>query len=172
MVIELPILVARIDDRLIHGTITCKWINKYDFDRIIVLNDEAASNQFMVEMLSLAASVSSSVNVSVLALKDGINKIKAREFKNEKVMIITKRVKDMLSLLQGGVKLDWVNIGQIGGKTGRKNIIRGVSVSEEEAKMCWEMAKYVNGKVIFQQVTEEKPLDFLKLLEDIYPEKI
>ena len=170
MATELSIILARVDDRLIHGQITCSWVNRLKITMILVVNDKIATNPFLVKMLPLAAPLSPDIKIGALTIKDAINQFTSGGYQEESVMLLTENPQDMLTLLQNGIKLDWINVGQIGGKPGRKTIIQAVSASEEEAKIYREMAKYVNGQVIYQQVAEEKPMDFLNLLKKVYPE--
>lgn len=137
----------------------------------MVANDRVATNPMQVKMLPYAAPLAANVKIGALTLKDTIDQYTSGGFQEGNVMLIAENPRDMLTLLQNGIKLDWVNLGQTGGKPGRKQIAPTFSVSEEEAKICREIAKYVNGRVIYQQVAERKPEDFLSLLNKVYTEK-
>lgn len=166
----MPIVLARVDDRLVHGQITCSWVNRLKITRIIVANDKVAANPIQAKMLPYAAPLAANVKIGASTLKDAINQYTSGGLQEGNVMLITENPQDMLTLLQNGIKLDWVCCGQTGGKPGRKQIIQAFSVSEEEAKTYREIAKHVNGQLIYQQVAEEKPMDFLPLLKKFYPE--
>lgn len=45
----------RLDERLIHGQVATKWSRVLGVNRIIVANDEAASNEVMQKSLMMAA---------------------------------------------------------------------------------------------------------------------
>jgi len=167
----LPIVIARVDDRLVHGQITCSWVNRLKVTRIIVANDKVATTPLLAGMLPYAAPLAANVKIGALTLKDAVNQYTSGGYQEDNVMLIAENAQDMLTLLQNGIKLDWVCLGQTGGKAGRKQSIQAFSASDEEAKIYREIAKHVNGKMIYQQVAEEKPMDFLPLLNKVYPEK-
>ncbi len=169
----MPVVLARIDDRLIHGQITCAWVNKYKVNRIIVVSDKVASNPFMVKMLPLAAPLSPDVKINALYIKEAIEYLKTGKYEPDNIFVITENPQDMLTLVKNGVKFDWINVGQQGrssGLKGQKRITKTVTAGPEEAKIYREMAKYVNNKLIYQQVPQEGAYDFLPILDKNFPE--
>ena len=51
----LNIVLTRIDDRLIHGQVVTAWAKITKANRIIVVDDEVAMDEFMVKILKMAA---------------------------------------------------------------------------------------------------------------------
>ena len=43
-----------VDDRLLHGQVAFYWTSYYNLDMILVLNDEAANDEFTKMILGLA----------------------------------------------------------------------------------------------------------------------
>ena len=42
--------IARVDFRLIHGQVITKWIKYYPVDKIIIIDDVLAADEFMKEI--------------------------------------------------------------------------------------------------------------------------
>lgn len=68
------IVFIRIDDRLIHGQVITAWSKIVLADRILVIDDEVASDPFMTKVLKIAAP--SSVKVDVYDIKEAIEFLK------------------------------------------------------------------------------------------------
>jgi len=169
----MPVVLARIDDRLIHGQITCAWVNKFKANRIIVVSDRIASTPFLVKALPLAAPLSPDIKISALPMNEAIEDLKSGKYEPDSMFLMTENPQDMLTLVKSGVKFDWINVGQQGQMSGmkdQKRITKTVAVGSEQAKMYREMAKYVNNKLIYQQVPQEGAYDFLPILNQNFPE--
>ena len=48
------ILVARVDDRLIHGQVMTAWIKSYPINHILIVDDELSKNQLMLNIYKAA----------------------------------------------------------------------------------------------------------------------
>lgn len=159
---EMPIVLIRLDDRLIHGQVTVKWARKANPDRIIVVNDKVAQDPIAKMTLPLAAPTG--VKVSILGVNEAISEYNSNKWDKEKVFIIVKTPFDALGLVKGGVKFEWLDIGQLGYEEGRKRVTRTVSINENEAKALKEIAG-TGIKLIYQQLPEDKSVNFLEVLE-------
>lgn len=159
--IKMPIVLVRLDDRLIHGQVTVKWARKVNPDQIVVVNDQVAQDPIAKMTLPLAAP--SGVKVSILSINDAVSEYKSNKWDKEKIFIIAKTPFDALELVKGGAKFDWLDVGQLGYKEGRKRVTRTVSLSEEEAKALKHIAD-MGVKLIYQQLPEDKAVDFLEVI--------
>lgn len=160
--IKMPIVLVRLDDRLIHGQVTVKWAHKVNPDRIIVVNDQVAQDPIAKMTLPLAAPAG--VKVSILSVNDAVSEHNSNKWDKEKVFIIVKTPFDALGLVKGGVRFDWLDVGQLGYKEGRKHVTRTVSLSEDEAKALKEVSD-MGIKLIYQQLPEDKAVNFLEIIK-------
>jgi len=158
---KMPIVLVRLDDRLIHGQVTVKWARKTNPDRIIVVNDKVAQDPIAKMTLPLAAPTG--VKVSILKVNEAIMEYNSNKWDKEKVFIIVKTPFDALGLVKGGVRFDWLDVGQLGYEEGRKRVTRTVSLSEDEAKALKEVAD-MGIKLIYQQLPEDKAVNFLEVI--------
>lgn len=49
------IVLCRIDSRLIHGQVMTKWVNQSSANKIVVVSDELAADEFMLQIYLLSA---------------------------------------------------------------------------------------------------------------------
>lgn len=156
----LNIVLTRIDDRLIHGQVATAWSKVTKANRIIVVDDEVASDSFMEMVLKSAAP--SSLSVDVLTVNDAAKVINSDDT-GERVIILVKTPLTVLSLINSGVDIKELNLGGIGARQGRKQFYKNISISEEERAAFKELIdKGVN--VFLQIVPDAKQISVAKLL--------
>lgn len=155
------IVLARIDDRLIHGQIVTAWVKQTNCSKIIIVDDPLSKDTFMQRLLKAAAPPG--ISADVLTTNDAINFLKKEPLAGENIIILTKVPEIMEALIDGGVTLNKIILGGMGAKGGRKRFNKNVSASPEEV----ECIKRIIGKgtdMYYQLVPNEKAQDVKKFL--------
>lgn len=153
--------LVRLDYRLIHGQVITKWNNKVHATDIIIIDNELVSDEFMVEIYTMASPPG--VNVVVLTEDQFIEKDAQGTFDSGNILVLLKKVVTLKNLIMKGVRFKEVQIGGLGGGMNRKQIVTGITVSDEEMNILKEVAK--EGINIYFQVTpEENKVHFEKFL--------
>ncbi|WP_032115296.1 PTS N-acetylgalactosamine transporter subunit IIB [Candidatus Arsenophonus nilaparvatae] len=123
------ILMTRIDNRLIHGQVGITWTNSLGANLVVVANDEAANDPIQQSLMDMV--VSDGVQTRYFTLQKTIDIIhKAAE--RQKIFIVCKTPQDVLTLVKGGVPIDFVNIGNMHFCEGKKQIHKTVSVDNND----------------------------------------
>ena len=65
------IILARVDDRLIHGQITIGWLNKINVDTIVIVDEELSKNNFLSNMTKKAAPDKYKVEIFIQVMRRG-----------------------------------------------------------------------------------------------------
>ena len=52
----MPVVMSRVDERLIHGQMALAWLKKYNVDCVIVIDDASAADQLQTMLLQMAVS--------------------------------------------------------------------------------------------------------------------
>lgn len=125
----MSVVFYRIDDRLIHGQIMTAWAKVLNIDRIIVVDDLTAGNDFLAQVMRL--SVPGGFDVLVCSGEEGAAAI-AADPPQHRTMVLTKTPEEMEKLLLSGVSMEEVNVGGLGERGERRALCRGVSVDESE----------------------------------------
>ena len=82
------IKLIRIDFRLIHGQVVNKWIKITRSNKIVVIDDSLASNEFMRSVYIMAAPPG--VDVQVYSINDAIKEWKENQFGEGEVLVLLR----------------------------------------------------------------------------------
>jgi mannose/fructose/N-acetylgalactosamine-specific phosphotransferase system component IIB len=152
----------RIDNRLIHGQVTVKWVGAVGADHLIVTNDDVAKDEIQRMILPQAAR---GVKTSILGIDDTLRYCEGPAAANEKIMLIAKLPSDALRLLQGGLKPQEINVGNQAPVPGTKftMVTRSIAVTADDARLYREIAG-LGTPLTSKMMPTDKPTDFLGLL--------
>ncbi len=117
----MPLLLARIDDRLIHGQVTVGWAMHLKPHRIILANNEIAADDWQCQVY--ASSVSPEIAVSILSLAETAVLLKNSDHSSERIILLTGSAGEMAGLLGIGVNLQQVNVGGLHFGPGKKEML-------------------------------------------------
>lgn len=157
----LNIVLTRIDDRLIHGQVVTAWAKITKGNRIVVVDDEVAQDDFMISILKMAAP--SSFEIGVYSIDEASTILKG-DSKDERVIILVKKPETILSLINNGVEIKSINLGGMGATVGRKQLYRNISISEEE-KNCFKELINKGVNVYVQIVPDASAVDIQKFFK-------
>ena len=126
------IVLSRIDERLIHGQVMTAWLALTKAKRIIVVDDEVYNDDFLIQVLELAAP--SNVEIVIYSAEKMAEKYSSNS-DNILTIILFKNPLYVLKLLEYDVKLDKVDIGNMGAKPNRNKICKSVYASKSEIEL-------------------------------------
>ena len=135
------IVFTRIDERLIHGQVITSWIKVNDINTIVVVDDATATNTFAKRILFAAAP--KSITLKVFKLNEAIEYLLG-EHEEEKIMLMTKVPHPILELLNAGVEIKEVNLGNMGGAAGRKRFNLNVN---DKGLVHFSYERYLENKI-------------------------
>ena len=152
----MPVILARIDDRLIHGQVTVAWGGWLEPDRMILVNDEVATSEWRRDLYADADSLGAAV--SVLTRDAFVAEYRKGTWSTERVILIVETPADMLELLRGGLDVDEVNVGGMHFSPGKREVLSYVYVDADDVRA---MRKIVERGVALraQDVPQTQPVD-------------
>lgn len=157
------IVNVRIDERLIHGQVAGIWTTSLDTQRIVVANDEAASNSLQKSSLRLAAP--SSMRLSILPVEKAAQNIQSGKYGNQRVFLLFKNPADVLKYIELGGVLTTVNVGNMSFKEGSKEITKNIRVMPDEEVIFKNIADK-GIKITAQLVPNDPIVDFISKLKE------
>ncbi len=125
-----PIVLLRIDERLIHGQVVIGWASQLRPDRYVVVDDELAKSRWEQDLYRLGAG-----GAEVLFPTCEQARARASEWRvsPERTIVLTKDVSTMRRLAAGGSLLgDNVVIGGVHPAAGRREVLTYVHLTESE----------------------------------------
>jgi mannose/fructose/N-acetylgalactosamine-specific phosphotransferase system component IIB len=127
-----PIVLLRIDERLIHGQVVIGWGNQLRPDRYVVVDDELASSQWEQDLYRLGSGGAKVLFVTVAGAREGLPEWRAAP---ERSIVLTRDVATMRLLADDGLlEGESVNIGGIHHRADRDELLTYVHMSEAERK--------------------------------------
>ena len=147
------ILLTRIDNRLIHGQIVCLWAGAVGANLIVVAHDETAENQIEQSVMRMAAS-SLGYDTRFFTVQKTIDIID-KASSDQKILLICQNPHDLRRIIEGGVEIKEVDIGNLYYDKGDKKLSDKVAVSEEELKDLNYIKTHVDK--IYIQDTPDSP---------------
>lgn len=90
----MAIIGVRIDGRLIHGQVANLWTTKLNISRIMVVDDEVATNT--IEKSGLKLATPAGVKLSILPIEKAATNILAGKYDSQRVLIVAKKARSNL----------------------------------------------------------------------------
>lgn len=147
------IVLTRIDNRLVHGQVGVVWTSAVNANLLLVANDAAASDPLQQELMTATAE-SSGVGIRFWTLEKTITTI-AKASPRQHIFLVIKAPEDALKLVQGGVPIKEINVGNMHFSEGKEQISKKVFVDQADKDAFNELID-AGVKVYIQDVPEEK----------------
>ncbi|GAA3585270.1 PTS sugar transporter subunit IIB [Gibbsiella greigii] len=128
----MSVVLARIDQRLIHGIVVTQWTGFTKAKRLMVVDDEISQDETQKEVMRMSKPVGT--NMSIIDTTTAINNFKNGKYDGHNVFLIVNTPETLLRLVEGGVKIPKINIGIIFDGEGKTTLKKMVSVSPKEVE--------------------------------------
>ena len=142
----------RVDDRLIHGQVATRWATGLKVNRIMIIDDAVAVNETEKSILRMAAPAG--VNTSILQFEKAVANIKNGNYAGQRVMLVVKSPVILVKMMEAGINLLPVNIGNMSNRPGTTQYKKSISMTEDE-KAAVEKLLQSGIKVTAQMVPDE-----------------
>ncbi len=155
------IVLTRIDNRLIHGQVATQWASTVGANLLLVANDKVANDKFRQGLMDMAAP--SFAQTRYFTLEKTINVIhKASDAL--KIAIICESPSDVLTLVQGGVPITKVNIGNMHMAEGKRQVATVVAVDDKDVE-AFRKLQELGVELEIRKVPSEGTEDVAKLFK-------
>ncbi|MFH1282938.1 MAG: PTS sugar transporter subunit IIB [bacterium] len=160
----MAINLIRIDDRLIHGQVVEGWLRVIGADKIVIISDELAEKENEKILFSLAVPVG--VTVDYLHVQKAVEALKNDDYKNDHVLILVESPREILQLLENGVKLESINVGGLHFAKGKVAINDALYVDQDDCILFEKIADY-NVMIESRVLPNDKRLDVVEEIRKI-----
>lgn len=155
----MPILLTRIDNRLIHGQVGVTWVNHLGANMILVANDKVADDPVQQNLMDMAAP--NTVETRYFTLQETIDKIHLAGDWQE-IFLVLRTPQEVLKLVEGGVPVKKLNIGNMHYSEGKKQITSTVSVDESDKAAIRKLLD-LGVNIEIRRVPDEPVTDIAKV---------
>jgi PTS system mannose-specific IIB component len=160
----MAIIATRIDGRLIHGQVANLWTGKLNISRIMVIDDEVAQNDIEKQGLKLACPPG--VKLSILPVQKAAENILAGKYDSQRLLIVARYPERFLRLVEAGVPLAEVNVGNMSQNPETRSVTRSINVVDKDIA-DFDALKAKGVKLIAQMVPNDPAKDFMPLLDKV-----
>jgi mannose/fructose/N-acetylgalactosamine-specific phosphotransferase system component IIB len=160
----MAVVLARIDDRLIHGQVTVGWSRQLRPDRIILANNVVAADPWQARVY--ASSVPPGIEVAILPVSRAAAELSHVQTMAERVLLLTGSVEEMTELVRLGAPVKAVNVGGLHFSAGKREMLPFVFVDKPDLR-AFNRLLDMGTRLTAQQVPggREFTLDRLRLQE-------
>lgn len=159
----MKIVLARIDDRFIHGQVLTRWIKIHAADRIIVVSNEVAQDEMRKTLILSVAP--SNVKASAVSISKMAKAFHSPRYEDTTAMLLFENPGDIVSLIEAGVPIETVNVGGMRFENNRRQITKSVSVTEKDIK-AFEQLQELGVKLESRQLPSDSSEDFMQMLRN------
>lgn len=133
------ILLLRIDNRLVHGQVGVTWTTSLGANLLVVADDVSANDKLQQELMSMTAE-SSGAGIRFFTIEKTINIIN-KAAPSQKIFLICRTPQDARALIDGGVPVKDVNVGNMHFEKGKRQLSKKVYIDDKDL----EDLKYIES---------------------------
>lgn len=124
------ILLTRIDNRLVHGQVGVTWTSTIGANLLIVVDDEVAQDEIQQKLMGITAETYG-FGIRFFSIEKTIAIIN-KAAPHQKIFLICRTPGIVRKLIEGGIPLHDVNVGNMHFSEGKKQISSKVYVDDRD----------------------------------------
>jgi mannose/fructose/N-acetylgalactosamine-specific phosphotransferase system component IIB len=156
------VILARIDDRLIHGQVVEGWVNFLKATCILVADDAVAANPLQRAIMEISAP--EGLKVIIGKVEDICRRLLSSSLDGERAILLFSNPVDALRSLQAGLSYSSVNLGGLHFVPGKRKIMDVCAVNDADLEALKEILRR-GVKIDIQTVPTEKPQPLEKVFK-------
>lgn len=160
----MTIVAARIDGRLIHGQVANLWTTKLNVSRIMVVDNDVVNSD--LEKTGLKLATPPGVKLSILSVEKAAANILAGKYDTQRLMIVARKPDRFLGLVEAGVKLEELNVGNMSQSDETRSVTRSINVVDKDIA-DFDAIKAKGVHIFAQMVPGDTAQDFMPLLAKV-----
>lgn len=153
-------VLLRIDDRLLHGQVARNWMKQVGADVIVVANNLVSEDEKQQHLMDLVTPMGS--KSYFFGLSEASTKIK--ELEEEDALVLVESPADALKLIEDGVEIDSVNVGNIHQTSGKEKVNESIFVDQNDID-TFKKIEASGKKLDFRTLPNDQAIDFDQLFK-------
>ena len=135
----MPIVLLRVDERLIHGQVVVGWGERLNMDRIVVVDDELSTSAWEQELYCLG--VPPSVDANFVGVDEARRSLAHWQSDTRRIVVLVRDVSTLRRLADDGAMRGLeVNLGGVHHAAGRERLLPYLFLSPAEHLALTEVA--------------------------------
>ena len=155
----MSVVLARVDDRLVHGQVVEGWVPYVRAGAVVVANDELYDDPHRRRLLEII--VPESLRLVVVPIR-GLGKA-LKEMKSVNMLLLFEDLGDVLLAVKMGVDLDRVNLGNLHHVRGGIEVTPAVFLNRKDIQMVRDLSE--KGVIVeAREVPDSSPFDLMEFI--------
>jgi mannose/fructose/N-acetylgalactosamine-specific phosphotransferase system component IIB len=130
------IVLARVDDRLVHGQVTAGWVPHLRAARVVVANDRLAGDPVLSLIVQAGAS---GVQVEVLPVAEAARRAVCGAWDSSPAIVLFESLQDARRALDAGLAFTCLNLGGLRHEGGSLCICEGITLDPEDCEVLRDL---------------------------------
>lgn len=156
------IVLARVDNRLIHGQVLEAWVPHTHADAIVVANDRIADAP--LQMALMEAAVPSSIRVLIDTLPRVAVELTRPEWDSARILLLFETSGDALTGHRLGLSFDELNLGNLHADVGKVRVSCTIALGEEDILSLRSLEEDEGVTITCQCIPADRGRPWRKLL--------
>ena len=154
----MPIVLARVDSRLIHGVVVTDWFGALNPKRYMVIDDELSKDESLKATMRMAKPAGT--GMSIIDTEKAIHNFKNGNYDTQRVFVLVKDPTTITKLIDAGIEVPKVDVGIIFMADGKTKVSSYVAMDQEDARKLKEIQQR-DVPVVLQYLPNdpEEPID-------------
>lgn len=152
---RMSVNLLRIDDRLIHGQVATSWAKAVKCEAIFAISDEVANDELRKELLLQIAPPH--LKAYVISVDKAIKVYNNPKYASRNILMLVTKPEDAVRLIEGGLRIDSINVGGMTHKEGNKQLSDAVTVNPSNVEAFKKLLD-MGVKLSLQKVAANKPV--------------
>lgn len=154
----MSLVLARIDQRLVHGQVSVGWIPVLQVDRVLVVDDELCEDEWERDLI--AGGAPPGVDVDVVPSGEAVELLADPP---GRTLLLVRTPAAMLDLVQRGCPISEVNVGGIHARPDSERVLDYVHVTREDAAALVALHR-AGVRLVAQELPGHPAVDLDELL--------
>lgn len=156
---RMSVNLLRIDDRLIHGQVATSWAKAVKCEAIFAISDEVANDELRKELLLQIAPPH--LKAYVIPVDKAIKVYNNPKYASRNILMLVTKPEDAVRLVEGGLRIDTINVGGMTHKEGNKQLSDAVTVNPSNVEAFKKLLD-MGVKLSLQKVAANKPVELTR----------
>jgi PTS system mannose-specific IIB component/fructoselysine and glucoselysine-specific PTS system IIB component len=158
----MPIVLFRVDDRLVHGQVVIGWGRPLSVDHVVLIDDDVAASPWEQDLYRMAAP--DGLQVTFATTADGSAALPGWARAPERTILLTGTLATMVTLREAHPDLvGRINLGGIHHQPGREEKLRYLYLGPSEVAAL-EQLRAAGADVVAQDLPTAPPVGLDELL--------
>jgi mannose/fructose/N-acetylgalactosamine-specific phosphotransferase system component IIB len=158
------IILARIDNRLIHGQVLEAWVPFLRVDCIVVANNQVASATF--QRILMETAVPKGIRVVIGTLREVAGRLVSKDLADRRILLLFASSGDALETRRLGVDFSRLNLGNMHGGEGKVRYSCTIALDDDDIEKLDSLEKE-GVSIVSQCLPTDRELNWRKLFRTL-----